>query len=191
MLRRRGIKVVSITEHADDTPTGKLMEAIIESVDEFYSENLAQEVLRGMREAASRGFWMGNYAPLGYKRVHVDDGGKKRPKLALNAATAPTARHIFDLALRGKTILEITKTLNAEGSKAPRGGKWSKTSIQKILVNEAYTGNAGVGSPHARWLATCQARQRNPRHHQQKGIRKGQEAPGVAFIGIHASMARR
>ena len=27
-------------EHADDSPTGKLMEAIIESVDEFYSENL-------------------------------------------------------------------------------------------------------------------------------------------------------
>ena len=53
MLRRKGIRVVSITEHADDTPTGKLMEAIIESVDEFYSENLAQEVTRGMREAAS------------------------------------------------------------------------------------------------------------------------------------------
>ena len=34
------------------------MEAIIESVDEFYSENLAQEVTRGMREAASRGFWV-------------------------------------------------------------------------------------------------------------------------------------
>ena len=39
MLRRKGVKVVSITEHADDSPTGKLMEAIIESVDEFYSEN--------------------------------------------------------------------------------------------------------------------------------------------------------
>ena len=52
MLRRKGIRVVSITEHADDSPTGKLMEAIIESVDEFYSENLAQEVVRGMREAA-------------------------------------------------------------------------------------------------------------------------------------------
>ena len=56
MLRRKGIRVVSITEHADDSPTGKLMEAIIESVDEFYSENLAQDVTRGMREAASRGF---------------------------------------------------------------------------------------------------------------------------------------
>ena len=40
MLRRRGVRVVSITEQADDTPTGKLLEAIIESVDEFYSENL-------------------------------------------------------------------------------------------------------------------------------------------------------
>jgi len=29
MLRRRGIRVMSVTEHADDSPTGKLMEAII------------------------------------------------------------------------------------------------------------------------------------------------------------------
>ena len=37
MLRRKGVRVVSITEHADDTPTGKLLEGIIESVDELYS----------------------------------------------------------------------------------------------------------------------------------------------------------
>ena len=36
--------MVSIAEHADDTPAGKLMETIGESVDEFYSENLAHEV---------------------------------------------------------------------------------------------------------------------------------------------------
>ena len=65
MLRRKGIRVVSITEHADDSPTGKLMEAIIESVDELYSENLAQEITRGMREAASRGFFLGPKAPFG------------------------------------------------------------------------------------------------------------------------------
>ena len=39
--------MVSITEHADDSPTGKLMEAIIGSVDKFYSENLAQGVPSG------------------------------------------------------------------------------------------------------------------------------------------------
>ena len=76
MLRKRGIRVTSITEHADDSPTGKLMEAIIESVYEFHSENLAQEVLRGMREAASRGFWVSTYAPYGYRKVQVQDGAK-------------------------------------------------------------------------------------------------------------------
>ena len=81
MLRRKGVRVVSITEHADDTPTGKLMEAIIESVDEFYSENLAQEVVRGMRESASRGFWIASRTPYGYNRVMVQDGPKKRPAL--------------------------------------------------------------------------------------------------------------
>ena len=140
MLRRKGIRVVSITEHADDTPTGKLMEAIIESVDEFYSENLAQEVTRGMREAASRGFWMTTYAPYGYRRVYVQDGAKKRPRLELNPPHDAVVRRIFDLALQGKTSLEIPKTLNAEGIPSSNGKKWGKTTIYKILTNEAYTG---------------------------------------------------
>ena len=81
MLRKKGVRVVSITEHADDSPTGKLMEAIIESVDEFYSENLAQEVTRGMREAASRGFWVASRVPYGYNKLMVQDGANKRPTL--------------------------------------------------------------------------------------------------------------
>ena len=40
MLRRQGVRLVSITEQAEDNPTGRLLEGIIESVDEFYSENL-------------------------------------------------------------------------------------------------------------------------------------------------------
>ena len=105
MLRRRGIRVVSITEHADDSPTGKLMEAIIESVDEFYSENLAQEVMRGTREAASRGFWVTPHAPYGYKRVMVPDGPKKRPKLELDPPADCVVRRIYQLAGRGKSTL--------------------------------------------------------------------------------------
>ena len=54
MLRRKDIRVVSITEHADDSPTGKLMEAIIESVEEFYSENAASGSLRTPPTATGR-----------------------------------------------------------------------------------------------------------------------------------------
>ncbi len=140
MLRRRGVRVVSITEHADDSPTGKLLEAIIESVDEFYSENLAQEVTRGMREAASRGFWVTSYAPYGYKRVYVQDGPKKRPTLELNPPAAAVVRRIFDMVLQGKSILDVTKTLNVEGIPTTNGKKWLKTTIHTMLANEAYTG---------------------------------------------------
>ena len=156
MLRRRGIKVVSITEHADDTPTGKLMEAIIESVDEFYSENLAQEVRRGMREAASRGFWMTTYAPYGYRKVSVQDGAKKRPTLELDPPADSVVRRIFDMALRGNSSLDIAKTLNREGIPSQYGKKWLKTTIYRILSNEAYTGtlvwgtNSTDGTPPVR-----------------------------------------
>ena len=146
MLRRRGVRVVSITEQADDTPTGKLLEAIIESVDEFYSENLAQEVTRGMREAASRGFWMTTYAPYGYKRVHVQDGAAKRPKLELNPPAAAVVRRVFDMVLQGKSILDVTKTLNAEGIPTTNGKKWLKTTIHTMLSHEAYTGTVVWGA---------------------------------------------
>ncbi len=71
MPRRKGVRVVSITEHADDTPTGKLTEAIIESVDEICSENLGQEVTRGMRGAASRGFWVTSRVTYGCRKLMV------------------------------------------------------------------------------------------------------------------------
>ncbi len=146
MLRRRGIRVVSITEHADDSPTGKLMEAIIESVDEFYSENLAQEVMRGMREAASRGFWISSRAPYGYNRVMVQDGAKKRPMLEVNEAEATLVRRMFQMADSGNTLLDITKTLNQEGIASPTGKSWRKTTIYKLLTNEVYTGTMVWGT---------------------------------------------
>ena len=140
MLRRKGIRVVSITEHADDSPTGKLMEAIIESLDEFYSENLAQEVLRGMREAASRGFWVASRVPYGYRKLMVQDGAKKRPTLEPDPDTSPVVKRIFNLAEAGRGILDITRTLNGEGIANPTGRLWSKNGVHIILRNEAYTG---------------------------------------------------
>ena len=144
MLRRKGVRVVSITEHADDSPTGKLMEAIIESVDEFYSENLAQEVVRGMREAASRGFFLGSKAPFGYKRVKVNDGAKERPTLEVDPATAPIVKEIFESSLRGNGLKEICKDLNDRGI-TNRGKRWYKGGLHYLLTNEAYTGTAVWG----------------------------------------------
>ena len=144
MLRRKGIRVVSITEHANDSPTGKLMEAIIESVDEFYSENLAEDVTRGMREAASRGFFLGSKAPFGYRRVKVSDGMKERPTLEVDPATAPVVKEIFESSLSGYGLKEICRTLNDRGI-TNRGKRWYKGGLHYLLTNEAYTGTAVWG----------------------------------------------
>ena len=144
MLRRRGIRVVSITEHADDSPTGKLMEAIIESVDEFYSENLAQEVVRGMREAASRGFFLGSKAPFGYNRVNINDGVRERPTLEVDPVAAPIVNDIFESSKRGNGLKEICKQLNSRGI-TNKGRRWQKNVVHYLLTNEAYTGTAVWG----------------------------------------------
>ena len=143
-LRRKGIRVVSITEQAEDNATGRLLEGIIESVDEYYSENLAQEVVRGMREAASRGFFLGSKAPFGYTRVKVNDGVKERPTLEVDPATAPVVKEIFERSLRDSGLKEICKELNDRGV-TNRGKRWYKGTLHYVLRNESE--NAGIGGP--------------------------------------------
>ena len=144
MLRRKGIRVVSITEQAEDNATGRLLEGIIESVDEFYSENLAQDVVRGMREAASRGFFLASKAPFGYRRVKVSDGVKERPTLEVDPATAPVVKEMFEGSLRGNGLKEICKDLSGRGI-TNRGKRWYKGTLHYVLRNEAYTGTAVWG----------------------------------------------
>lgn len=51
LLRKKGIKVISVTEPLEeDAPEGKLLEGIIEVINEFYSSNLARETFRGRRK---------------------------------------------------------------------------------------------------------------------------------------------
>ncbi len=140
MLRKKGIQVVSINEQIDDSPAGKLLEGMIEVVDEFYSSNLAQDTRRGMKENAARGFLNGGTIPYGYKAVHTEVNGVKKRKLATNDLEAPVVRQAFKWCLQGEGVKEIVNRLNAEGKRTRQGNPWSKTVIYYMLTNEVYTG---------------------------------------------------
>ena len=140
MLRRRDIRIVSITELADNSPTGKSMEAVIEGMDDFRSVNSSLGARRGMREAASRGFWVAPKAPYGYKKVAVQDGAKKRTRLQIEPETAAVVQRMFRMAESGKSTLDITRAFNAEDIASPGGKLWSKTMVHSMLNNEAYRG---------------------------------------------------
>jgi site-specific DNA recombinase len=122
LLRKQGIQIVSINEPIEDTPTGRLMEGIIEVIDEFYSSNLAQDVIRGLRENASRGFFNGSRPPFGYLRKKVKDGDKSRNTLDLDPDQSPIDQRIFRECSEGKGLKEIAKGLNKDGIPAPNGG---------------------------------------------------------------------
>ena len=140
LLRKLGIQVISINEPLEDTPSGRLLEGIIEVIDEFYSANLSQDVTRGMRETASRGFYPGGPPPYGYRRVKVPDGSVQRVKLELDQAAAPIVERMFKECLSGKGMIEITRGLNGDGLTTRKNNKWSKTSVNTVLKNEVYTG---------------------------------------------------
>ena len=93
-----------------------------------------------MREAASRGFWIGSRTPYGYSRVMVYDGPKKRPTLEPHPDASRVVKRIFDMAEAGTGMLHIARALNDEGIASPAGKLWSKNGIHFILRNEVYTG---------------------------------------------------
>lgn len=152
MLRKSGVQVISITEPLDDTPSGRLLEAIIESLDEFYSDNLGEEVTRGMRESASRGFYLSCKPPYGFRKIKVKDGTKEHTKLDIDAHQASVVASIFNSVLYGKGLSEIVKELNRKGIAGPKGKGWGKTSLHTILTNEAYAGTLTWGRNSKRGL---------------------------------------
>ena len=132
-LRDIGIRVVSATQKVDDTPEGQMTEAIIEVLDQYYSANLAEEVLKGMRENALKGQSTGGRPPLGYK---YDENGF----LQINEETAPIVRKIFDLYVQGYGMYAIANMMNEMGYRSQTGNEFRGSTIGDILTNEKYIG---------------------------------------------------
>ncbi len=141
LLRKAGVQVFSLNEKVEDSPSGRLLEGIIESMDEFYSDNLAQDTRRGMKEAAQRGYFYGGRAPLGYKAIKVKEGQTEHSRLVIDPVHESTVRKIFDLSFQGHGGMEIAKILNGARLLTASGKLWGKTSIYSVLNNSMYTGN--------------------------------------------------
>lgn len=132
-LERLGIKFISVREKLDETPEGRLMLMILAGMNEFYSANLAVEVVKGMKENALKCMTTGGVPALGYN-VGPDK------KLVINEREAATVRLIFDLYSRGFGYGHIIDELNARGCLTKAGRPFGKNSLHDILRNERYNG---------------------------------------------------
>ena len=123
-LQKRSVRIISIKEPIDNSPAGQMMENMIESMDAFYSANLSQDVRRGQRQVALRGYYPGNCAPYGYKLKKVQEEGDKafHNIFVADEPYDKIVRRIILEAGAGKSANEIRAGLNQDGIPAPKGG---------------------------------------------------------------------
>ncbi len=132
-LRDIGITVVSVTQPIDDSPEGRILESLIEAMDQYYSENLALEVKKGMLENALKGKHTGGGKLLG---LSVDEEGYYYPD-----ENAHIIRRIFKEYADGVPKTQIVARLNEEGYRNQYGRRFSERTVFDLLQNEKYVGN--------------------------------------------------
>ena len=131
-LKDCGVKVLSAMENISDDPTGVLMESLLEGLAEYYSKELSRKIRRGMTDNASKCMVNGSL-PLGF--VRGSDG-----RYAIDEAEAAVVREIFQRVLNGDKFSEIISDLNARCIKTKVGKPWNKSSFNRLVTNERYTG---------------------------------------------------
>ena len=115
-----GVRLVSTSENIDQTPGGMLLHGIMSSIAEFYSRNLANEVIKGMGEKARNGGTLGK-APLGYVNVRGrDEHGREIRTVELDQQRAPLLRLAFSEYATGNwTVSQLAKHLAGLGLDVP------------------------------------------------------------------------
>ena len=114
ILKKNGVKVVSVKENISDGPEGIILESMLEGYAEYYSAELSEKIQRGQKENALKCKNNGGNTPLGY--VVGTDG-----VLAVDPLTAPLVTEIFTRYDSGESISEITASLNGRGLKTKKG----------------------------------------------------------------------
>lgn len=137
-LKAYGKKVLSATENISDDPTGILMESLLEGLAEYYSKELSRKIHRGMTDNAEKCLANGSL-PYGYRRG-------KDGRYEIVEEEAAVVREIYNRVLKHEKITEICRDLNYRGIKTKLGRQWGKSSFNKILSNERYTGTYIFGN---------------------------------------------
>ncbi len=132
-LRKNGVRLLYAKEGIPDAPEGIILESVLEGLAEYYSANLSQNIMRGMRESALKCQSNGSGRMLGYT---VD----KNKQYQIDEAEAAIVRRIFELYDSGRAVCEIVKILNDSGYKNTRGNEFKHNNIRLILRNEKYIG---------------------------------------------------
>ena len=144
-IRQSGAQVVSVTENIDETPSGLLLHGIMSSIAEFYSRNLAAEVMKGTTQKAKTG-GTPYKPPLGYLNTRTEVDGRDVRTVALDPDRAPLMRDAFQLYATGDySLAELAALLEDRGLRSRPTRKLAErlvpaNKLNVLLRNAYYTG---------------------------------------------------
>lgn len=136
-LTQHGTRVIFINEAIDTLKDdASVYIAAHASVAQMENESRSESIRWGIRRTVEQGrSKLLNRKCYGY--VNGENG-----ELLIDEDQANVVRMIFKMYLSGATSIGIVKELEKLGIKSPTGNdKWTKSSIDKMLMNEKYIGN--------------------------------------------------
>lgn len=149
-----GIRFVSIVDNADtDNKGNKKSRQINGLVNEWYLEDMSENIRSVLTSRRQNGFHIGSFAPYGYKKDPDLKG-----HLIIDPEAAAVVREVFTLFSQGYGKTAIARLLNDRGIPNPSEYKrqmglrykgtaannstlWKYYSISEMLTNEVYIGN--------------------------------------------------
>jgi site-specific DNA recombinase len=145
LLKKYGVKLVSCTENIDDTPSGRLLYGLMAEIAQFYSGNLALEVMKGSVRKAEEGGTPFR-APLGYLNRKETRGGVEHSWVELDQERADIVRWCFEAYATGEwSGIDLTLAAQSKGlTTRATADKPSKpiglNTMYHILSNPYYMG---------------------------------------------------
>lgn len=158
-FREWGVRFVGLLDHADTEDfANKKSRQINGLVNEWYLEDLSENIKKTLRHKKENGVFTGAFAPYGYKT-----DPEHRGKLFIDEPAARIVRQIYDMYCSGSGYVKIAKELNRSGIPCPseykrlcgskfktQGGKptskiWTESMIRQILTNATYCGTLVQG----------------------------------------------
>ena len=149
-----GIRFVSIVDNADTAVVGnKKSRQINGLINEWYLEDLSDNIRRTLDHKKQNGEWVGSFAPYGYM-----EDPKNRNHLVIDPVAADVVKKVFVMYLDGLGYISIAKKLNETGISNPstykrdNGSKfktkseritsnvWTNATIYQMIRREVYTG---------------------------------------------------
>ena len=156
-LKARGVEVYFEKENISSMDVqAELIFTIMSSVAQEESRSISENVRWGVKRSMEAGKvnlpWN---SFLGYEK-----GPDGLPKIV--EEEAKIVRRIYQTYLKGKSFKGIAEELTADGIKSPRGYEtWSTSTVQSILQNEKYKGDARLQKTYTVDFLTKEKRKNN------------------------------